>query len=62
MTRKPSQRERIVAELAAIRNLQQNPPTFFRDHDRRRLAERWAKKTSKLVELELAAYGRKPGR
>ncbi|MBE2203047.1 MAG: hypothetical protein IAE94_01730 [Chthoniobacterales bacterium] len=59
MARKITQRERVVAELAAIRALQSEPPTFFREHDHRRLRDAWAKKSAELVELELKFYSQR---
>lgn len=62
MSRKITQRERIVAELAAIRTVQREAPSFFREHDYARLRAAWAKKAAELVELEVAAYEKRLGK
>lgn len=59
MSRKPSKRERLVSELAAIQKVQQDKPSWFRPHDFYRLAREFDAKSAELVALEIETYNRR---
>lgn len=53
---KTTPRQKLVAELSAIRRLQDEPPSFFNRMDHARLASEFARKSAELVSLEIKAY------
>jgi hypothetical protein len=55
MSRKISKRERLVCELASIRTVQSEKPSWFRREDYDRLAREWSAKSAELVELLVSA-------
>jgi hypothetical protein len=61
MIRKQSKRVRLISELACIRRVQAERPSWFRQHDYDRLARDFASKSAELIALEIAAYDRKFG-
>jgi hypothetical protein len=52
-------RKSLISELAAIRRIQAQKLSWFRQEDYARLRREFATKSAALVELELAAYNRK---
>lgn len=46
----------IIAKLAAIKGLQDNPPAHFRPEDHARLGREFASLSSELVAIEINAY------
>ena len=59
MARKQTKRARLIGELSAIQRVQEDRPSWFRQHDFDRLARDFALKSAELVALEIAAYRRR---
>ena len=59
VSRKPSKRQRLIAELASIQRVWEDRPSWFHKPDYERLSQAFAAKSAELVALEIAAYRRK---
>lgn len=57
--RKPSKRQRLIRELASIRRVTDERPSWFHKEDYERLARQFAEKSAELITLEIAAYHRR---
>jgi len=54
-TRKISTRERLICELALIRTVQAEKPSWFKRENYDRLSRTWNSKSAELVELLVGA-------